>query len=223
METTVPFAPVSRGGMSFLQRKVLDRFYAEAAGDPERLPWHRAEPDPFLARVVAERAPGRALDVGCGSGVFAAYLAARGYAVTAIDLHPEAVAMARRRAASGPAFEVVEADALTHRFPHRFDLVLDSGCLHTLGRTGVRAYRGRLLEWLAPDGDFVLEHWDRRHRFDWRPVGPARRSPATIQATFAPELTLVDSRSEEFAVPLPLGPRVRGTVYHLRRLSSRFG
>jgi hypothetical protein len=71
--------------------------------------------------------------------------------------------------------------------------------------------------WLAPGGDFVLEHWDRRHALDWRPIGPIRRTRREIERAFDPELRVVEAVSEEFAAPFPIGPRVRGTAYHLRR------
>jgi len=104
----------STGGMNLIQRKVLDKFYARAAGAPERLPWHRATPDQLLTQVVESGSRrGRALDVGCGSGVFSVYLAQQGYEVTAIDMHPGAVAMARRAAEGlGGRMKVVQADVL---------------------------------------------------------------------------------------------------------------
>jgi hypothetical protein len=58
-----------------------------------------------------------------------------------------------------------------------FDLILDSGCLHSLVGGTVASYKQRVLDWLAPGGDYLLEHWGKRHALDWRPVGPtdARR------------------------------------------------
>ncbi len=199
-----------------MQSAVLDRFYAEAEGDPKRLPWYRSEPDALLARIASGRTRGRALDVGCGGGELASYLARLGYAVTAIDLHPEAVAMAKRRAAAGPSFEVLQADVLQFTSHTVFDFVLDSGCLHTLRNVATAAYRTQLLTWLAPGGDFVLEHWDKRGPLDWRPIGPHRRSRDRIEAMFASRLDLVEYASEEFSAPFPIGPRVLGTVYHFR-------
>ena len=124
--------------------------------------------------------------------------------------------MARTRSEQGPAFEVVEADILTWEAPEPFTLVLDSGCMHNLSHRSLSTYREQVLRWLAPNGAFVLEHWDKRHRFDWRPMGPHRRPRARIEALFQP-LTLVESVSNEFDVDLPIGPRVKGTGYHFAR------
>lgn len=100
------------GGLSFLQRLMMAKFYKEAAGDPAKLPWHRDEPGALLVKCATRRKSGRALDVGCGSGVFSRYLASLGYEVVAVDLKAEAAAMARRLAAEGPSYEVIQADIL---------------------------------------------------------------------------------------------------------------
>src|SRR6516165_5945404 len=44
-----------------------------------------------------------------------------------------------------------------------------------------------LLEWMAPDADFILAHWGKLHRFDWRPVGPRRRTRDDLLRFFSPE------------------------------------
>jgi SAM-dependent methyltransferase len=79
-------------------------------------------------RVVAEIAaldPGRALDVGCGEGADAIWLARRGWTVTAIDVSEVAISRARTAAESvGATVEWVCGDALRTAFAARsFDLV----------------------------------------------------------------------------------------------------
>ena len=194
----------------------MEKLYRDAAGDPTKLPWHREEPAPLLVKCATARSRGRALDVGCGSGVFSRYLSSLGYDVVAIDLNTDAVAMARRLAALGPAFDVIEADVLEFEPQHAFDLVYDSGCLHNFNRQGMARYVAQLDKWLAPAGDFVLEHWGKRHALDWRPVGPYRRSERAIAAAFAPRFRVHETAAETFDVPFPLGPKVRGVSYHLK-------
>jgi SAM-dependent methyltransferase len=209
---------MTRAGMGLVQRKFLDVLYTAAKGQPDKLPWSRQEPDRLLVSLVeTTRARGRVLDIGCGSGVFAGYLAGQGFQVTAIDLHPDAVAMARARsAASKTPFTVLPGDVLALRPDEPFDVVFDSGCLHNMNRAGMRAYRARLIEsWLRPGGEFLLEHWVKRHPLDWRPVGPRRRSG--LAEFFAPEFEPVETYTEEGRLPLPLGPRVAAAAYRLRR------
>lgn len=95
--------------------------------------------------------------------------------------------------------------------------MLDSGCLHSLVGGDPARYRGQLLRWLAPDSDYVLEHWGKRHAFDWRPIGPRRRTQAQIEHMFAPELKLRETEVTDFAAPLPFGPTVRGVGCWFRR------
>jgi SAM-dependent methyltransferase len=205
--------------MSAMAKLVMGKFYRNAAGAPERLPWHREEPSAVLSAAAQARvARGRALDVGCGAGVFSVWLAQRGFQVTGIDLFPEALAMARQRAGRcGVEVEWVCADLFDYAPEQRFGLVFDSGCLHSLVGGNLAAYKRQLLRWLEPGGDFVLEHWGKRHALDWRPIGPRRRSQATIERLFAPELKLKQSDVTDFETPLPFGPVVRGVGYWLQR------
>jgi SAM-dependent methyltransferase len=59
--------------------------------------------NPQLVAEVAELRPGRALDVGCGEGADAVWLAARGWQVTAVDISATAVERAARHAAEAGA------------------------------------------------------------------------------------------------------------------------
>jgi SAM-dependent methyltransferase len=205
--------------MSAIARKVMQKFYRQAEGHPERLPWHREEPGRLLAAAVEARGGhGRALDVGCGAGVLTRWLANRGMDATGIDLYPEAITMARAQAElAGRGVELVATDLFTYAPGHTFELVYDSGCMHALVGGGIDAYKAQVLRWLAPDADFVLEHWGKRHALDWRPIGPRRRTEATIKAIFAPELELREVDVTDFAAPLPFGPMVRGVGYWFRR------
>jgi SAM-dependent methyltransferase len=197
---------------------VMRKFYRNAAGHPERLPWHQDAPPKILTTAVAARnGRGRALDVGCGAGVFTVWLAEQGLEATGIDLFPEAIAMAEARARErNVKAEFVTGDLFAYAPDRGFDLVFDSGCLHALVGGNVDRYKQKLLSWLNPGADYVLGHWGKRHPLDWRPIGPRRRSQATIERLFAPELRLVDTEVTDFATPLPFGPTVRGVGYWFR-------
>lgn len=55
-------------------------------------------PEPFLVRHVGDLRPGRVLDVACGAGRNALWLARRGFDVTGIDISPTALARLEERA-----------------------------------------------------------------------------------------------------------------------------
>ena len=85
-----------------------------------------AEPNRFLVEEVAELAPGRALDLACGEGRNAVWLARRGWDVIGVDFSSVALATARSMADGyGVAVRFVLAD-LTAYLPDEaaFDLVI---------------------------------------------------------------------------------------------------
>ena len=202
-----------------MAKAVMRKFYRAANGHPEKLPWHQDAPPPILQEAVASmRDRGRALDVGCGAGVFTVWLAKQGFEVTGIDLFPEATAMARVLAEKNNArVELVTGDLFAYAPERQFDFVYDSGCMHALVGGAVPAYKQQLLKGLAPGGTYVLGHWGKLHPFDWRPIGPRRRGPKTVTAIFSPELRLLETEVADFAAPLPFGPTVRGIGYWFQR------
>lgn len=97
-----------------------DRRYADR-------PWlWTAEPNLFLVSEVGEMAPGRALDLACGEGRNAVWLAERGWEVTAVDFSEVATGRARELASVREvAVDVVTHDVLSYRpDPQAFDLVI---------------------------------------------------------------------------------------------------
>ena len=192
-----------------------------AALIPQRLPWYHTEPPKMLERVVKARSkPGRALDLGCGDGMSSVYLARAGYHVTSVDFAEGAIAMTRAAARrAGVEIEAIRADVLSLDWAERADLILDSCCLHVRAfkNSDRPRYKEQILRWLAPDGDFILVHFDRMFPLDWRPIGPRRRSRREIRSFFAP--TLIEKATEAYdrPAPLPVGPTVRERAYWFRR------
>ena len=103
------------------------------------------------------------------------------------------------------------------RAPDRFDVILDSGCLHGFTGKDRTTYRDRILDWLAGDGDYVLSHFDRRHLLDWRPIGPRRIPRGEILALFSPGLAEKANTTMDRKTPLPIGPVIRVGTYWFKR------
>jgi len=105
------------------------------AADPSRERWNRrwagerasaaTTPSGFLIAETETLPPGRALDVACGAGRNAVWLARHGWRVTGVDFSDVALRAARELAvASGVEVEWIEADAVTWVPPGRaYDLV----------------------------------------------------------------------------------------------------
>lgn len=100
--------------------------------------WHYREPPQELVALVASGAVRTcpSLDIGCGAGVEAVWLAARGFRAHGVDLSPAAIRLARARAKrAGVRVDLRVADVRALPFPARaFGLVTDRSCLHTLYR-----------------------------------------------------------------------------------------
>ncbi len=103
----------------------MDRDAWDARYATGELVWS-AEPNRFLVAEVAGLAPGRALDVACGEGRNAIWLAERGWTVTGVDFSPVALDKARRLAAGRSVTVAWELADVTDDTPitAQFDLVI---------------------------------------------------------------------------------------------------
>lgn len=141
-------------------------------------PWEEAiEHPPFAQRIAAlldreqcEREPpyGRALDLGCGSGIWGVEMERRGWRVTGVDMAAAALVRARRRIAqTGAAMRLVRGDvtALEDAGVGRgFELILDTGTFHGLTREQ-RLKMGRSVTAIAaPGASMLLLVWSPRRR-----------------------------------------------------------
>jgi len=120
-----------------------DEMYLDRAGDGNP-PWEIGGPQPALVALIAREPIGaRVLDLGCGTGELALYLAARGHSVTGLDGSAVAITKARQKAAERgltATFRVADATQL-ESIGETFDTLCDSGLLHNLDA----AERGRYL------------------------------------------------------------------------------
>jgi len=159
------------------------------------------EPNVWLAQVARDLPPGRALDLACGEGRNAVWLAERGWRVTAVDF--SAVALARGRAGSEEV-EWVEADVRAWAPPvDAFDLVAIV-YLHLPPdeRRGVLAAARAAL---APGGTLAVIGHDVRNLSDGV-GGPQEPAILLDPAAVAAELAGLDvERAETVARPTPAG------------------
>ncbi len=121
--------------------------------------WETGNPSGELVSIVDEGTipPGTTLEVGCGTGADAVYLARRGFEVTAVDSSPLAVERAHSRAelagvpvcfVLGDVFEFV-------RTGERYDFVYDAGFYHFIRRYDLTRYVDLLWRTTRP-GSYYL-------------------------------------------------------------------
>ena len=185
-------------------------------------PWEQMA-DPRIADQIAgmfaceeegrERPYGRALDLGCGSGIWSVALARRGWQVTGVDFVPKALRRARERARHAEVeIELLEGDVTELAAAGTgsgFRLVLDFGCFHDELSDRQRMDEGRsATEAAAAEATLLLMSWRPGRR------GPLPRGagPADIQTAF-PDWTLTD----ETAMDLP-----SGAPGYVKRAEPRF-
>jgi ubiquinone/menaquinone biosynthesis C-methylase UbiE len=113
-----------------------------------------------LAGFIAGLAeiPRRALDLGCGTGADAVFLAEQGIATTGIDLSATALEHARQRAERHDvSVEWMQGDALHLPLEDGcMDLVLDRGCLHHIASGEHGRYAAEVARVLRPGGTLLV-------------------------------------------------------------------
>lgn len=127
----------------------------EVASDGSPVAVYRAlPPEPGFTRLLdVLRPPAKVLDLGCGAGRLANLLAARGFAVTAVDASPAMLA------GVAPAVEAVQARIEDVRLGRRFDVVvLASQLVNDPDPALRRALLATARAHVAGDGAVYLEH-----------------------------------------------------------------
>lgn len=164
------------------------------------LPWDTGFPDPMLvAAVEAGEIPrGRALDVGCGTGTNAIWLAQRGFDVLGVDLAPAAIERADAKLPAGLRCRFAALDFLAAPPQGRFDFVFDRGCFHVFDEAGDRAkFAERVASLLQPGGVWLSLIGSTEGAP--REMGPPRRSARDIAEAIEPHLEIVSLRGGGFS------------------------
>lgn len=163
---------------------------------------------------LAGEAPQVILDIGCGTGLLATALAARGHEVTGADPAAAMLAVARDRP-GGDQVRWIESDAAGLSVPTRFDLIIMTGHVFQLflGDGDVRTALGNLRRHLAPGGRIAFETRNpgAREWQYWTPRETRRRlSTAAGPASVHYDISSVtgDFVTYETCIRFPDGERV---------------
>ena len=120
--------------------------------------WDTGVSPPELTNFLESASPGKALDVGCGTGTNLVTLASFDWQVVGVDLAWLSVLKARAKLRQmGCEGQVRYGDVTgSLELDESFDLVLDIGCYHSLTSQKRDIYRQRLNSWLNTGGTYLL-------------------------------------------------------------------
>ena len=121
-------------------------------------PWDTGISPPELFEFIESHPPGRAIDLGCGTGTNVITLARAGWDVTGVDFAPRAIHLAKRKIQAANVKGELSVDDATklNGISGPFDLALDIGCFHSLGGSARLKYLDQLYLILAPDGFWLM-------------------------------------------------------------------
>ncbi len=153
-----------------------------------RTPWDTGITPPEVVDFLETATPGRALDLGCGTGTNAVAMTRRDWQVVGIDFIPGAIHRARKKATREKLhidFRIGDVTRLDH-MDDAFDYILDIGCLHALTPPQQSDYARGVQRLLRPGGTYMLYAWMPR---DWK--GKKRGiATETVTSLLAPHLFL---------------------------------
>ncbi|MEV8313581.1 class I SAM-dependent methyltransferase [Streptomyces sp. NPDC059900] len=131
-------------------------YYKAGAGEYDR-PYAERE-DLQELHTLVDQLPitGDVLELACGTGQWTPLLAARARSVTAVDAAPAVLAIARRRTASFPAVQFVEANLFEWQPPRRYDTVFFAFWLSHVPPARWPAFWNTVAASLAPGGKAIF-------------------------------------------------------------------
>ena len=159
--------------------------------------WDHSSPSQEIATCAALGIfprNGVILDVGCGSGSDAVFLATLGFRVKALDISPTALELVKEKA-NGAGVKVETIHGSATKMPldaASVDFALDRGLLHNLSDAKGKAYAKELARILRPGAGFLLRGARISYDGNFNPITPER-----LGATFS-------ERSFSIGPPIPI-------------------
>jgi len=170
--------------------------YAE--GD---IPWDTSRPSTELTRVLAETdlPRGRALEIGCGTGDNAIFLAQQGFEVTAFDISPLAIQQAREKTdeAGAPVNFLVADICDLPDLGEPYPFVFDRGVYHVMRQEHLDAFLSMLDRYAEENGHYLTLAGNSNEE-NPPEGGPPRVTAEEICRELDPLMRLIQLRETRF-------------------------
>ncbi len=172
--------------MNKVQKQRFSERYA--AGD---MPWDSGITPPEIFAILAQLPPGKALDLGCGTGTVMRDLLKHGWEVDGVDFAQGAIDLARDKLERCPVkswrlfcHDVTKLAELRElRGP--YDLIIDIGCGHCIDKDAAPGYAKTIAQMLKVGAVFML------YASHARPDSSVGWMPNEVEWLFTPQLELV--------------------------------
>jgi SAM-dependent methyltransferase len=183
-------------------RDQMEQIYSETL--PADIPWNIETPPKALVELIdsGQIQPCKAIDLGCGAGNYAIYLASLGFDVTGVDISPSAIALAEANAKQkGVACRFVAADVVggLPEVTETFDFAYDWSLLHHVFPLDRKRYAETVHRLLVPGGKYLSVCFSEKDA-GFGGTGPIRRTPLGTMLYFSSEDELRDIFAPDFDI-----------------------
>ena len=193
-------------------RDQMEKIYSETP--PADIPWNIESPPKALVELIdsGQIRPGKAIDMGCGAGNYAIYLASVGFDVMGVDTSPSAIALAEANAKrKGMACRFVAADVLggLPEITDTFEFAYDWSLLHHVFPIDRKRYVETVCRLLAPAGTYLSVCLSEQDA-GFGGTGRIRRTPLGTMLYFSSEDELRNLFAPDFDIRILTTAQVEG-------------
>lgn len=163
----------------------------------ENVAWQSEDPTPVVKQAVENgliKASQAVVDIGCGFGGNANFLASKGVEVTAVNINRRELAQAQKKTrARGLNVSYVEASATAIPLAtDSQDTALDLGCTHMLDRPSQEKAAGEIARVIKSGGHLIYFGFSKDHpAFQNNPGSPMFRGLGDIQQMYGGQFEVV--------------------------------
>ena len=198
--------------MNLMDEELIDKIYREVP--LEKIPWVYKEPPALLVELInkGKIRPCRTLELGCGIGNYAIYLATKSFEVTGIDFSPKAIELAKQKANKmnvNCEFFVADVTGDLSEVKGNFDFIFDWELLHHIFPEKRKFFLKTVYNLLKPGGIYLTVSFDEKDP-SFGGVGKYRKTPMGTLLYFSSEYELEKLFTSYFEIEVLKKIEIRG-------------